>query len=178
MFNPGDIVYTNFSENPEEQFIVVSKVDAVGLYLVKNLRQEHYYAYEESLMTNPPLKPYTTSQDSLAFIPKQYAANQKEHKKPDGGPADYYDIPYKAHTLNDLLEYKGEYHWKGDSFHLANLVKAAWRWGVKQGTTEAYDARKFIYSGARLLMKYAGVKELRETLQRMLDDPQFKEDDK
>lgn len=120
----------------------------------------------------------TSSKDSYLVYPEFLLPYQDTPKKPDGGPADYYDIPYKAHTLNDLLEYKGEYHWRGDSFHLANLVKAAWRWGVKQGTTEAYDARKFIYSGARLLMKYAGVKELRDTLQRMLDDPQFKEDDK
>ena len=95
--------------------------------------------------------------------------------KPDGGPASYYDVNFPVKTLNDLIENKSEQHWKGDSFHLSNILKATWRWGVKQGTTEAYDARKFIYSGARLLMKYSSVTELRETLQRMLDDPQFQE---
>jgi hypothetical protein len=98
-------------------------------------------------------------------------------ESPDGGPADYYDLPQDRpmKTLNDVLEWKGESQWLGDSFHLANVTKAAWRWGIKSGTTKAYDARKFIYSGARLLMKYAGVKALRETLQKMLDDPQFQE---
>ena len=97
--------------------------------------------------------------------------------KPDGGPADYYDLPRDTpmNTLNDILEWKGETQWLGDSFHLSNIIKAGWRWGIKDGTTKAYDSRKFIYSGARLLMKYAGVKALRETLQKMLDDPQFQE---
>lgn len=93
----------------------------------------------------------------------------------DGSASTYYDFPKGALTLNDLLESKGEQQWLGDSFHLSNIVKAAWRWGEKSGTSEAYDARKFIYSGARLLMKYAGVAATRETLQKLLDDPQFQE---
>jgi hypothetical protein len=100
--------------------------------------------------------------------------------KPDGGPADYYNLPSDRpmNTLNDILEWKGDTQWLGDSFHLANITKAGWRWGIKDGTTKAYDARKFIYSGARLLMKYVGVQELRKTLNSMLDDPQFKVDNK
>lgn len=93
--------------------------------------------------------------------------------KPDGGPAEYYDLPPNPKTLNDLLEYKGDKHWLGDSFHLSNIVKAAWRWGIKSGVDKAYDARKFIYSGVRLLLKYQGLEETRATLQKMLDDPQF-----
>jgi hypothetical protein len=96
-----------------------------------------------------------------------------EITKPDGGPAAYYDLPPNPKTLNDLLEYKGGEHWLGDSFHLANVVKAAWRWGIKSGVDKAYDARKFIYSGARLLLKYKGLEAVRATLQGMLDDPQF-----
>ena len=96
--------------------------------------------------------------------------------KPDGGPAPYYDINFKVKTLNDIIEKKGHLHWKGDSFHIANILKAIWRWGVKDGTTEAYDARKIIYSGTRLLMRYTDVKEVRNTLQAMLDDKQFQED--
>jgi hypothetical protein len=94
---------------------------------------------------------------------------------PDGGPQEYYDLPSNTATLNDLIEYKSDKHWLGDSFHLSNILKASWRWGIKSGTSKEYDARKFIYSGARLLKKYAGVQAVRDTLQRMLDDPQFKE---
>lgn len=93
----------------------------------------------------------------------------------DGGPSEYYDIPTGIKTLNDIVEWKGDSQWLGDTFHLANIVKAAWRWGIKDGTTKAYDARKLIYTGARLLRKHAGAKETREALQRLLDDPQFKE---
>jgi hypothetical protein len=93
--------------------------------------------------------------------------------KPDGGPAEYYDFPKDYNTLNDVIEWKGETSWLGDSFHLGNIVKAAWRWGIKSGTSKEYDARKFMYSGARLLMKYVGKEKLRETLQKMLDDKQF-----
>jgi len=93
--------------------------------------------------------------------------------KPDGGVAAYYDLPPDAVTLNDLIEHKAYTQWLGDTAHLFNIFKAAWRWGIKEGTTKEYDSRKFIYSGARLLMKHAGVKALRDTLQKMLDDPQF-----
>lgn len=91
----------------------------------------------------------------------------------DGGPSTYYDFPTNATTLNDLLEYKGENQWLGDSFHLSNITKAVWRWGDKAGTTKDYDARKIIYSGCRLLMKYVGVQATRDALQKLLDDPQF-----
>lgn len=92
---------------------------------------------------------------------------------PDGGPQAYYDLPPDAITLNDLIEFKSYNQWLGDTAHLFNIFKAAWRWGIKEGTSKEYDARKFIYSGARLLMYYAGVEATRETLQKMLDDPQF-----
>lgn len=102
----------------------------------------------------------------------------KDKIKSDGGPSAYYDFPEGAITLNDLIEHKSDTQWLGDSFHLSNITKAAWRWGDKEGTTKEYDARKFIYSGCRLLMKYAGVSAVRKTLQDLLDDPQFQERDK
>jgi len=101
----------------------------------------------------------------MSYVPKDI--------KPDGGPSSYYDLQ-NGGTLNDELEHKGDTQWLGDTFHIANIVKAAWRWGIKKGTTKEYDARKFIYSGCRLLMKYAGKEEVRETLERMLNDPQFR----
>ena len=115
-------------------------------------------------------------------VVNKYFESQREKSKnkikSDGGPSKYYDFPSGAITLNDLIEHKSDKQWLGDSFHLSNIVKAAWRWGDKEGTTKEYDARKFIYSGCRLLMKYAGVSAVRETLQAMLDDPQFQERDK
>ena len=109
---------------------------------------------------------------------QKQAERENTKIKSDGGPSSYYDFPSGAITLNDLIEHKSDKQWLGDSFHLSNIVKAAWRWGDKEGTTKEYDARKFIYSGCRLLMKYAGVSAVRKTLQAMLDDPQFQERDK
>lgn len=114
----------------------------------------------------------------MEVVNNYHAAQLKKIKdkiKSDGGPSAYYDFPAGSKTLNDLLEHKGDTQWFGDTFHLANVVKAAWRWGDKEGTTKEYDARKLIYSGCRLLMKYAGVHAVRTTLQAMLDDEQFKE---
>jgi hypothetical protein len=92
--------------------------------------------------------------------------------KSDGGPSGYFDLR-NGGTLNNELEYKGDTQWLGDSFHLGNVVKLAWRWGIKSGTDKSYDANKLMYSGARLYMKYAGVAKLRKALQKMLDDQQF-----
>lgn len=90
---------------------------------------------------------------------------------PTGGPAGYYDFPEGTITLNDLIEFKEM------GFHRGNIFKACWRWGTKSGTTKEYDARKIIYSGCRMLMKLVGVKDLRSTLEGILNDPQFKERD-
>lgn len=88
----------------------------------------------------------------------------------DGGPSKYYDFPQRPKTLNDLIEFK-----KMD-FHRGNTFKAAYRFGEKGGTTKSYDCKKIIYSGVRMLMVEDGVKVVREYLQSLLDDPQFRED--
>lgn len=103
------------------------------------------------------------------------AFDRHKQIKSDGSASTYYDFPKGALTLNDLLEYKGDRQWLGDSFHLSNIFKAAWRWGEKEGVDVPYDCRKIIYSGCRLLMKHAGVEAVRKTLQGLLDDPQFQE---
>lgn len=94
--------------------------------------------------------------------------------KSDGAMSAYYDLPKNAKTLNDIMEWKGDTHWLGDSVQLVNIFKAAWRWGTKDGTDKPYDARKLLYSAARLLMKHAGKEALNKTLRDMLDDEQFR----
>ena len=101
------------------------------------------------------------------------AYESKKTTKSDGGASSYYDFPAGATTLNDVMEDLAANRWHGDALHLKDIFKAAWRWGEKEGTTKAYDARKIIYYGARLLMLYAGVEALRTTLQSLLDDKQF-----
>ncbi len=109
------------------------------------------------------------------FLPTPMKAPQhvKKATKSDGSASSYYDFPAGATTLNDVMEDLAANRWHGDALHLKDIFKAAWRWGEKEGTTKAYDARKIIYYGARLLMLYAGVEALRTTLQSLLDDKQF-----
>lgn len=91
-----------------------------------------------------------------------------------GGPSSYYDFPAGAITLNDLMEHKAYTSWGADSIHLKDIMKAAFRWGEKSGTTKDYDARKIMYYAARLLLHYGGIDAVQDTLTKMLNDPQFK----
>lgn len=100
---------------------------------------------------------------------------QKEKIKSDGGPSDYFDFPASWTTFNDFIEYKSEAQWGKFSFHLGNIGKALCRWGDKDGTSIEYDAKKIIYSGVRILKMIVGVQKTRDYLQRLLDDPQFKD---
>lgn len=133
------------------------------------------YAKAEKISreTTPPAQEFV---DRAFKFPVDSQVQFDEPVVSDGGPSGYYDFAPRSVTLNDELERKGDEQWLGDTFHVANVVKAAWRWGRKGGTSKEYDARKFIYSGCRLLMKYAGKQEVRNTLQRLLDDKQFQND--
>lgn len=64
--------------------------------------------------------------------------------KSDGGRTSYYDIPEGAKELNDLIEHKNM------NFALANIFKACYRLGEKDGVDKLYDINKIIYYGERL----------------------------
>lgn len=96
-----------------------------------------------------------------------------------GGPARYYDLPYKDwDTTNDMGEYLALNRWFEYSLHFKDLLKALVRFGSKGGTTKQYDIEKMIYSGCRAMVMLAGRKAVRDYLQKLLDDPQFKEQEK
>lgn len=92
----------------------------------------------------------------------------------DGGPSSYYDFQPGWVTFNDFMEHKASSQWGGFALHLKDVGKAICRFGVKAGTSNAYDARKIIYSGLRLLGMIEGKESMRMELQKLLDDPQFK----
>lgn len=94
--------------------------------------------------------------------------------KSDGGPSEYYDFPPDWKTLNDYIEYKSEFQWGADSFHLANITKAGCRWGDKDGTSKLYDSKKIVYSALRILRRLAGASEVQKFLKELLQDDQFK----
>ena len=98
--------------------------------------------------------------------------------KPDGGPAGYYDLPFQDWvTVNDMVEYLSDTQWGRHSWIFKDILKACTRFGKKSGTDKAYDAKKIIYYGARLLMSVTDKSTTREYLQQLLDDKQFKENE-
>ena len=95
--------------------------------------------------------------------------------KPDGGPSGYYDPPFKDWTtVNDMIDYLSQKQWGWRSYIFKDILKACFRFGEKEGTTEAYDAKKIIYYGCRLLMSVTDKDTTRKYLQQLLDDKQFK----
>lgn len=93
--------------------------------------------------------------------------------KSDGGPSSYYDLDPSWVTFNDMAEHKAMTQWHGFAVHLKDVGKAVFRFGTKDGTSQAYDARKIAYSGIRMIGMADGKAAMRVELQRMLDDPQF-----
>ena len=92
----------------------------------------------------------------------------------DGGSSWYYVCLTDWKTLNDYIEYKSEFQWGADSFHLANITKAGCRWGDKDGTSKLYDSKKIVYSALRILRRLAGASEVQKFLKELLQDDQFK----
>jgi hypothetical protein len=62
-----------------------------------------------------------------------------------GWASSYYELPEGATELMDLIEYRGM------SFAVGNIFKAAYRLGNKEGTTAEYDLRKIIWFAQREL---------------------------
>ena len=91
-----------------------------------------------------------------------------------GGPSSYYDFDANWTTFNDFMEHKAKTQWGPHSLHLKDVGKAVCRFGVKEGTSDAYDARKIIYSGLRLLGMIEGNEAMRKELEVLLSDKQFK----
>ena len=69
--------------------------------------------------------------------------------KSDGGTSSYYELPEGAKDLMDLIEHKDM------SFSVANIFKAAYRLGEKDGADKSYDVRKIIWFAERLLKEYS-----------------------
>ena len=110
-----------------------------------------------------------------SFIPTVNAIDNV--KTSDGGPSSYYDMPFQDWvTLNDQMEYLAQNKWGVYAIHLKDVFKGLGRWGDKEGTTPLYDTKKGIYYFCRVMKMMVGAEGLREYLQSILDDPQFKED--
>ena len=88
----------------------------------------------------------------------------------------YYNFPFKDwSTVNDMIDHLSQKQWGWRSYIFKDIIKACFRFGQKEGTTEVYDAEKIIYYGCRLLMSVSDKATTRKYLQKLLDDKQFKE---
>lgn len=88
----------------------------------------------------------------------------------------YYNFPFKDwFTVNDMIDHMSQKQWGWRSYIFKDIIKACFRFGQKEGTTEVYDAEKIIYYGTRLLMSVSDKATARKYLQQLLDDKQFKE---
>ena len=65
--------------------------------------------------------------------------------KSDGGSSSYYDLPPSAVDIGDLIEYRRM------SYGVANIFKACFRLGQKDGISDEYDLNKIIYFAQREL---------------------------
>ena len=109
---------------------------------------------------------------------KETATDPTPKVKTDGGSSAYYDAPFQEFTtVNDMIDYYSKNFWGWRSYIFKDIVKAATRFGRKEGTDESYDAKKIIYYGCRLLMSVTDKDTTRKYLQQLLDDKQFKESD-
>lgn len=118
----------------------------------------------------------TAEKSDLILItsePPSVSEETKSTTAPHGGPSDYYDFNKGFCTANDIMEFLALDRWFGDALHMKDIFKACFRWGKKEGTSKEYDAKKIIYSAARLLRQYSGQEEMRAYLQSLLDDKQF-----
>lgn len=65
--------------------------------------------------------------------------------KSDGGSTSYYDLPDWAKDIGDLIEHRSM------SYGVANIFKAAFRLGQKEGVDDVYDLKKIIYFATKEL---------------------------
>jgi len=71
----------------------------------------------------------------------------KRKTKSDGWKTDYYKLPPEAEEIQDLIEYKNM------NFAVANIFKACYRLGQKEGTTPEYDLNKILFFTQRELQR-------------------------
>lgn len=155
---------------------VFPKLDGTNAQVWLNEDGKKYYTKEagDGTLFSLTDEPYW----SLVERAKEITTEQVAETKPDGGPADYYDLPFRDWvTVNDMVEYLSDKQWGKQSWIFKDILKACTRFGKKSGTDEAYDTKKIIYYGCRLLMSVTDKVTTKKYLQQLLDDKQFKENE-
>lgn len=97
-----------------------------------------------SAETQPPVVQIDTGSVDIQLNPIVRPISSEEKIRSDGGSTKYYELPEGAKELNDLIEFKNM------PFALANIFKACYRFGEKDGAEKLYDINKMIYFAERL----------------------------
>ena len=95
----------------------------------------------------------------------------KKIRSDGGGSQNYYDLPPGAEQLQDLIDYRNM------NGNIKDIFKSCYRSGLKQGTSEEYDARKRVYYSLRELGRLLGRKDY-ITLAKEVIEHQAKEPNK
>lgn len=166
----GEVV-SIYSESDKNQYNVYYRV-SFGPSSFENLLgcELHYVEdYTQTIKPIPSVRYISigSSEDARTFEP--------ESTKPTGGSSEYYDFNPEWETLNDLMDEKAEYQWKEHTHYLHNIMKAAFRWGAKNGTSKGYDARKIVYYALRILRSLEGREAVQKELKSLIEDKQFLE---
>lgn len=88
--------------------------------------------------------PRRLSPQELAEV---YAEALPAKTKSDGWSTNYYELPPDAREVQDLIEYRNM------NFAIANIFKACYRLGQKEGIDPLYDIRKIIWFANRELAR-------------------------
>lgn len=95
-------------------------------------------------------KDYHFWPDEIAVIEPSQAPSVKSD---GGGGQNYYDLPKGATQLQDLIEHRNM------NGNVKDIFKSCYRAGLKDGTSEEYDARKRAYYSLRELGRLLGRKD-------------------
>ena len=93
----------------------------------------------------PNEKLLTTAENAEALGEAVYYCNDKITST--GGSTSYYELPENAKELQDLIEHKEM------NYAMANIFKAAYRIGNKEGNDDAYDLNKILWFAERELRR-------------------------
>lgn len=74
----------------------------------------------------------------------------------NGGKTDYYNIPEKASTLNDLIEYKDMRFWRGEVFKAIYALDERAERAGNETSSEVRELNKILYYVQRRLEKVNG----------------------
>ena len=114
-------------------------------YVIDEENEAHYFKNDWADYFLPAYEPVS------AGVPDIEPAEVT--KLSGGGGFNYYDLPPEPEQLQDLIEYRNM------NGNLKDIFKACYRMGLKEGTSDIYDAEKIVFYALRELGRLLGRKD-------------------